>query len=85
MKARSHVDFFPEPDGSTGLYPQTALPMFQSDLNYCGTCSPFGFPFGDRGELCSKCGSPMEISHEEVSRTRAIRNRISVARQRGDG
>lgn len=58
-----------------------ALPVIESDKNYCGPCSPFGFPYGEPGGHCSRCGAPMQITTEQVAATRVMRNRI--ARQRG--
>ena len=60
-----------------------ALPIIETDKNYCGTCSPFGFPYGEPGMHCSRCGGPMVITTEQVAATRVMRNRQAQLRQRG--
>lgn len=57
-----------------------AVPSVRSDANYCGNCSPYGFPYGEPGCDCSICGAPMQLTDEQVASSRAIRNRVQMAR-----
>lgn len=56
------------------------VPAIDSQKNYCETCSPLGFPYGEPGEACSRCGKPIVLTDDQVARGRAIRNRVQLAK-----
>lgn len=68
-------------DLTIGANAAAELPVIESSKNYCGPCSPFGFPYGEPGENCSMCGDPMVLTTEQVAATRLFRNRSALARQ----
>ncbi len=56
------------------------IPAIASDKNYCATCTPFGFPYGEPGEACSRCGTPMVLTDEQLAIGRALRNNVYRAK-----